>query len=81
MVSAHCPSFGLKRYRPEVVLFTIAGLQVPLIPLREVSGSKGAREPAQIGSILANVAEIEGVTVTITVSEVAEHEPLPTVTK
>ena len=40
---------------PEVVLFTTAGLQVPVIPLVEVVGNVGAVEPEQKAGIAANV--------------------------
>ena len=40
---------------PDVVLLTIAGLQVPIMPLVEVVGNVGAVVPAQKAGIAANV--------------------------
>ena len=37
-----------------MVLLTVAGLQVPVIPLSEVVGKIGAVAPEQIGSIGSN---------------------------
>ena len=41
---AHRPESGVKVYVPGVVLFKIAGLQLPLIPLFEVLGKAGTVE-------------------------------------
>ena len=56
---------------PEVVLFTTAGLHVPVIPLVEVVGNVGAVEPEQKAGIAANVGVKLGVTVTSRVVVVA----------
>jgi hypothetical protein len=55
LVFAHCPAAGVKVYVPEVVLLTVAGNHVPVIPLREVVGSTGAADPLQIGATAAKV--------------------------
>jgi hypothetical protein len=47
----------------EVVLLTVPGLHVPVIPLVEVVGSIGAVAPEQIGSMTSNVGTILGLTV------------------
>ena len=58
-----------------VVLFTVAGLQVPVIPFVDVVGSVGATAPLQIGAIALKVGNTEGFTVTV--SEVVEpHCPI-----
>ena len=38
VVSVHCPGSGVKTYVALTALSTTAGLQVPVIPLAEVSG-------------------------------------------
>ena len=53
-VSPHEPAEGVNVYVPEVMLFTTAGLQVPVIPLFEVLGRVGGVVPAQKGGILKN---------------------------
>ncbi len=45
------------------MLFTVAGVHVPVIPLVDVSGKTGAVVPLQKGAMVANVAVIVGVTV------------------
>ena len=47
---AHCPlvGVGVKVYDPEVVLLTVAGFQVPTIPLFEVVNNIGDVAPLQI---------------------------------
>jgi hypothetical protein len=47
---AHCPIFGVgvKVYVPEVVLSTVAGLQVPTIPLFEMLFKIGGVFPKQM---------------------------------
>ena len=57
-----------------MVLFTVAGLHVPVIPLLDVVGNTGATEPEQIGAIAVNVGVIIGLTVTVNVVVVA-HNP------
>ena len=59
---------------PVVVLSTVAGFQVPVIPFEEVAGNTGATEPGHIAGIEANVGVICGLTVTVNVVVVA-HRP------
>ena len=47
----------------DVVLLTVAGLQVPVIPFVEVVGSNGAGLPLQIAGTAAKVGIVGGVTV------------------
>lgn len=63
VVVAHCPASGVNVYVPLVVLLTVAGVQVPVIPLREVAGKTGDAEPEQIGAIALNVGTTLGLTV------------------
>ena len=56
---------------PDVVLLTIVGLQVPVIPLVEVVGNTGAVEPEQKAGIAANTGVTLGVTVISSVMVVA----------
>ena len=44
----HCPGFAVKVYTFEVVLLTVAGLHVPLIPFVEVFGNVGTVPPSQM---------------------------------
>jgi hypothetical protein len=60
---------------PEAVLLTVAGLQVPVILLREVSGNIGATDPLQKAGMAVNVAMVFGTTVMFTVDTVAPHCP------
>jgi hypothetical protein len=74
-VEAQIPAVGVNMYVPEVVLFTVAGFQVPVIPLVEVVGKIGAVAPLQIVVIIVNV----GVTIGFTVIDkvvVVIHVPL-----
>ena len=52
---------------PVAVLLTVAGLQVPVIPLLEVAGRAGATEPEHIGAITVNVGVTWLFTVTVRV--------------
>ena len=52
-------------------MLTVAGLQVPVIPLIEVVGKTGAVAPEQIGAISSNVGTRFGLTVTLKVAVVA----------
>ena len=52
-------------------MLTVAGDQVPVIPLFDVVGSTGATEPVQIGFIAVNVGVILELTVTSNVAVVA----------
>lgn len=55
---AHWPVFGVNVYMPLVVLLTIVGDQVPVIPFNEVVGNTGAALPLQKGGIAANVGTV-----------------------
>lgn len=44
---------------PVVVLLTVAGLQVPLNPFKDVVGNTGAVLPLQIGATGANVGTVD----------------------
>jgi hypothetical protein len=57
---------------PVVVLSTVDGLQVPVIPLFDVVGSTGTVAPEQIAAIAVNVGVIFGLTVTVNVVVVAQ---------
>jgi hypothetical protein len=56
---AHCPPFGTKVYSdiPATVVETVAGLQVPVIPLVEAVGKTGAVEFRCKGPICLNVGK------------------------
>lgn len=54
-----------------VVLLTVPGFQVPVIPFVEVDGSTGAIAPLQIGGTAANVGTTFELTVTVSVVVVA----------
>ena len=54
-----------------VVLFIVAGLQVPVTPLLDVVGSTGAADPLHIGAGVVNVGTVCGLTVTVSVAVVA----------
>ena len=56
---------------PVVVLSTVAGDHVPLIPLVEVVGKTGAADPLHTGATAVNVGIILVLTVTVAVVEVA----------
>jgi hypothetical protein len=70
-VVAHCPAVAVNVYVPEVVLLTVAGFQVPVIPLFEVVGNIGAVAPLQIAGIEVNVGVVGAFTVTERVVVVA----------
>jgi hypothetical protein len=65
--TAHNPAVGVNVYVPEFWSSTIAGLQVPVIPLVEVVGNAGVAPLAQIVSAVPklNVGVIFGLTVTV----------------
>ena len=71
---AHSPILGVKLYIPEVVLLTIAGLQVPVIPLFDVRGKTGGTVPKHIGAMDVKLGVSIGLTVTFSVAVVA-HWP------
>jgi hypothetical protein len=54
---AHCSVLGVKVYVPEVVLLTVAGLNVPTIPLLEIFDKIGGVAPKQmdVGSVKTGV--------------------------
>lgn len=54
-----------------LVLSTVAGFHVPVIPLEEVAGKTGAAEPGHIAGIEANVGIVCGFTVTTNIWVVA----------
>ncbi len=56
------------------MLLTVAGVQVPVIPLIDVVGNTGAAVPEQIGAMAAKVGVTAGITVTSIVVVVA-HRP------
>ena len=60
---------------PLAVLLTVAGLQVPVMPLGEVVGSVGAAEPEQIVCAGAKFGTMAGVTVTEKVTGEAHWPP------
>ena len=70
-VVAHCPAAGMNVYVPVVVLSTVAGDHVPLIPLVEDAGSTGAADPLQIAGIAVNIGVVCGLTVTVSVAVLA----------
>ena len=74
VVVAHWPALGANVYVAEVVLLTVAGLQLPVIPLLDVVGKTGAVAPEQIGSMGSNAGTTFGLTVTFRVAVVA-HWP------
>ena len=74
VVVAHNPAVGVNVYVPLVVLSTVAGDHVPVIPSNEVDARTGAVAPLQIGAIAVNVGVVFGVTVTFKVVVVA-HNP------
>ena len=59
---------------PVVVLSTVAGDHVPVIPFVEVVGSTGAADPLHIEGTAVKVGVIKGLTVTVSVAVVA-HNP------
>jgi hypothetical protein len=58
---------------PVVVLLTVAGLHVPVIPLLEVTGNTGAGAPLHIGAIAVKVGTTFGLTVTVNVAVLAQR--------
>jgi hypothetical protein len=68
---AHSPTLGVKLYIPEVVLLTITGFQVPVIPLFDVRGKVGLVVPEHIGAMAVKLGVRIGLTVTFNVAVVA----------
>ena len=58
VVTAHWPASGVKVYVPVVVLSTVAGDHVPVIPFVDVPPNVGAGEPLQIAASAANVGTV-----------------------
>ena len=54
-VVAQCPAAGVNVYVPVVVLSTVDGDHVPVIPLLEVVGRTGAADPLQIAAGVVKV--------------------------
>jgi hypothetical protein len=72
VVVAQSPAVGVNVYVPLAVLLTVAGLQVPVIPLVDVVGKTGAVAPLQNAGTAANVGVTFGFTVTDKVVVVAQ---------
>ena len=51
---AHWPALGVNVYTPELVLLTVEGLQVPLIPFIELLGSVGTDPEPQMIRLVPN---------------------------
>ena len=71
VVVAHWPAVGVKVYVVVAVLLTVAGVQVPVMPLVDVVGNIGAAEPAQIAGTGSKIGVIFALTVTVSVVVVA----------
>lgn len=71
--NAQTPAAGVKVYVPELLLSTVAGLQVPEIPLVDVAGKAGTIPPSQMVKAVpkVNVGVTFGVMVTVNVAVVA----------
>jgi len=61
-VVAHWPAVGVKVYVPVAILFTVAGLHVPVTLLVDVKGNTGAVLPIHIGLIAVNEGTVLVVT-------------------
>jgi hypothetical protein len=72
VVLAQSPTVGVNVYVALAVLLTVAGLQVPVIPLVDVVGKTGAVAPLHIGAIAAKVGVTIGFTVTDKVVALAQ---------
>jgi hypothetical protein len=59
---------------PDVVLLTVAGFHVPVMPFVDVAGSVGATDPVHIGFTEAKVGVIPELTLTSKVV-IAAHCP------
>jgi len=73
---AHWPAVGVNVYVPLLVLLTVVGLHVPVIPFCDVVGRPGTASPEQIVRLVPklNVGGIFGFTVTTNVVGKA-HNP------
>ena len=80
VVLAHCPKVGVKVYVALLVLLTIDGLQLPVIPLVDVVGNSGAAEPMQKSGRGLKVGVTVFDTVMVTVADAVQpREEPPTV--
>jgi len=68
---AHWPASGVNVYVPLAVLLTVAGDQVPVMPLSDVNGNVGATEPEQIDATGLKAGVMFGVTVISNVAGIA----------
>jgi hypothetical protein len=75
VVVAHWPAVGVKVYVPVAVLLTVAGDQVPVIPLVDVNGNTGATEPSHIDATGLKVGVTIGVIVISKVVAAVAHWP------
>ena len=72
VVVAHWPASGVNVYVPVVVLLTVAGDQVPVMPFVDDIASTGARDPLHNGPIGANTGIMPlDVTVTLSIVPIA----------
>ena len=62
VVSAHCALSGVNRYLLVIRLLTVAGLQVPVMPLVEIAGSSGAADRIQIGAMAMKIGVVSALT-------------------
>ena len=53
--AAQSPAVGVNVYTPDALLSTVAGLQLPVIPLVDVDGNAGTLPPAQIVNAVPKV--------------------------
>jgi len=53
---------------PVELLLTVAGFQVPVIPLMEVVGNSGGTAPVQIAPIGVNIGAVAGSTVMVSIT-------------
>jgi hypothetical protein len=70
VVVAQVPADGVNVYVSDAVVLTVAGFQVPVIPLEEVAGRAGTVPPEQMVKLLPklNVGVTFGLTVTVNVA-------------
>jgi hypothetical protein len=67
VIVAHCPVAGVNVYVAVIVLLTVEGLHVPVIPFVDVAGRTGGVDPLQIAVTGANVGTAGWLTVTVRV--------------
>jgi len=73
--AAHWPALGVKVYVAVVVLLTVAGFQVPAIPLLDVAGNMGAVAPLQMAVGMLKAGVTSGLTVSVTALLVTAGHP------